>query len=284
MNLNKENDNTIKSTNSFLENSFENFISSAKKLEENYQALKYEVTSLKKELKQKDLEIQRAENLATIGQTASAIAHEIRNPLGAIKLFISILKSDLKENLTVLPTLQQIDICVSTLDNVVSNVLQFSKIKKDILAPINLQSVIKEQLSIIKNTTKKPLEIIENYQCENTFILGSQSSLGRVFYNLFLNAIQAQKENAFIKIDIKQSNKKTLVLISDHGTGIDEKIKEKIFDPFISTKNEGTGLGLSVVKRILSNHNATIKVHNDNGAVFTITFNDEFSLLKENSD
>ncbi len=266
----------ITTSNSFLESSFENFISAARKLEENYNLLKYEVVNLKEELKQKDLEIKRAEDLATIGQTASAIAHEIRNPLGAMKLFVSILKSDLKDNQSVLPTLKQIDICISSLDNVVSNVLQFSKNKKDVLTPINLQSIIKEQLSIIKNVSKDDVQIKETYKDNNIFVLGSQSSLGRVFYNLFLNALQAQKENAFIGINVYSTSNDVVVTVSDHGNGIDKKVKDKIFDPFISTKNEGTGLGLAVVKRILENHNATIKVDNDNGAIFTITFKSNF--------
>ena len=146
--LNECNDNNIQkefvnnSPEVFLKHSFSNFISSAKKLEKNYDLLKQEVVKLKEELKQKDLEIKRKENLATIGQTASAIAHEIRNPLGAMKLFISILKSDLKENFQVQDTLKQIDICISSLDNVVSNVLQFSKNNKNSFSPINIISII----------------------------------------------------------------------------------------------------------------------------------------------
>ena len=265
----------------FLKHSFSNFISSAKKLEKNYNLLKQEVVKLKEELKQKDLEIKRKENLATIGQTASAIAHEIRNPLGAMKLFISILKSDLKENFQVQDTLKQIDICISSLDNVVSNVLQFSKNNKNSFSPINIISIIKEQLGILKGSIKKEIVVEENYNNDNIFVLGDEASLGRVFYNLFLNSIQAQKENPYIRVSVSLQEKEVVVQICDHGNGIKEEILSKIFDPFVSTKNEGTGLGLAVVKQILDSHNAKISARNGDskgnngtrGAIFEIIFN-----------
>ena len=265
----------------FLKHSFSNFISSAKKLEKNYNLLKQEVVKLKEELKQKDLEIKRKENLATIGQTASAIAHEIRNPLGAMKLFISILKSDLKENFQVQDTLKQIDICISSLDNVVSNVLQFSKNNKNLFSPINIISIIKEQLGILKGSIKKEIVVEENYNNDNIFVLGDEASLGRVFYNLFLNSIQAQKENPYIRVSVSLKEKEVVVQICDHGNGIKEEILSKIFDPFVSTKNEGTGLGLAVVKQILDSHNAKISARNGDskgnngarGAIFEIIFN-----------
>lgn len=285
--LNECNDNNIQkefisnSPEVFLKHSFSNFISSAKKLEKNYDLLKQEVVKLKEELKQKDLEIKRKENLATIGQTASAIAHEIRNPLGAMKLFISILKSDLKENFQVQDTLKQIDICISSLDNVVSNVLQFSKNNKNSFSPINIISIIKEQLGILKCSIKKEIVVEENYNNDNIFVLGNEASLGRVFYNLFLNSIQAQKENPYIRVSVSLTEKEVVVQICDHGNGIKEEILSKIFDPFVSTKNEGTGLGLAVVKQILDSHNAKITARNGDskgydgarGAIFEIIFN-----------
>ena len=285
--LNECNDNNIQkefisnSPEVFLKHSFSNFISSAKKLEKNYDLLKQEVVKLKEELKQKDLEIKRKENLATIGQTASAIAHEIRNPLGAMKLFISILKSDLKENFQVQDTLKQIDICISSLDNVVSNVLQFSKNNKNSFSPINIISIIKEQLGILKCSIKKEIVVEENYNNDNIFVLGNEASLGRVFYNLFLNSIQAQKENPYIRVSASLKEKEVVVQVCDHGNGIKEEILSKIFDPFVSTKNEGTGLGLAVVKQILDSHNAKITARNGDskghdgarGAIFEIIFN-----------
>ncbi|MGI6680617.1 MAG: two-component system sensor histidine kinase NtrB [Bdellovibrionota bacterium] len=277
---------------SFLESSFSNFIASAKKLEENYNLLKLEVVGLKEELKQKDIEIKKREHLATIGQTASAIAHEIRNPLGAMKLFVSILKSDLKDETedetedkntkrnSVQNTLKQIDACISSLDNVVSNVLQFSKNQDEVLTPVNIKSIIKEQLSIIKNMSKKEIEICEQYSNDAIFVLGNEASLSRVFYNLFLNSVQAQKEKIFIKVSVNAFHDKVIVQISDKGGGIREDVIDKIFEPFVSTKNEGTGLGLAVVKQILDKHHAKISVRNNknirnnknNGAIFDIVF------------
>lgn len=264
----------VKKQREMLENTFLNFITSAKKLEENYNALKNEVIGLKEELKQKDIEIKKQENLATIGQTASAIAHEIRNPLGAMKLFVSILKSDLKDNEKVSDTLKQIDTCINTLDNVVSNVLQFSKNNQCVLTPVNIESIIKEQLGIIKSSVKKDIHINECYDLENMFVLGDETSLRRVFFNLFLNSVQAQKENVFIGIDVSHNENQVVVKIFDHGTGIDKNLIDKIFEPFVSTKNEGTGLGLSVVKQILDKHNAKISARNlEQGAEFEIVFN-----------
>lgn len=280
-NLNITNITSINSNTSpseMLEASFLNFITSAKKLEENHILLKKEINDLKEELKQKDIEIKKAENLATIGQTAAYLAHEIRNPLGAMKLFLSMLKNQTSNNEEALSTLKQIDTCVSKLDNVVSNVLQFAKSSKETFTPINIKSIIKEELSLIKTVSKKDIKIVENYDDDMMFVLGSPNSLKRVFNNLFLNALQAQKENAYIEVNAKCDKEKITISISDKGCGIDEKVIDKIFDPFISTKNEGTGLGLSVVKKILNDHNASISANNIKnnqniiGANFVIEF------------
>ncbi|MCB0318485.1 MAG: hypothetical protein KDD56_06985 [Bdellovibrionales bacterium] len=271
-----EENNTEFSQATALQEAFLRFNKASEDLQRKYSALKIETESLREQVKEKDLEIKRAEKLAMLGETAAGIAHEIRNPLGAIKLFISILKEDMAELPNSLKILNQIDKSVGTLDHVVSNILQFSKRKKSIFSPVNLASLINEQVNHFCSDTSS---IKFKLRIEGQpFVSGNEHSLRQVFYNLFLNACQSMKYTGEVQVhsfDDEQGN--FVVLIKDNGDGIPEDILPRIFEPFVTSKNEGTGLGLSIVKQILDEHGAVIKASNagidKKGAIFTISFN-----------
>ena len=255
-----------------LQEAFIRFNQASMDLQQKYVSLKSETESLKAQLIEKDLEIQRAEKLAMLGETAAGIAHEIRNPLGAIKLFISILKEDLSDLPDSIRILNQMDKSVGTLDHVVSNILQFSKKKKTSFAPVNLASLINEQVNHFASDNN---EIEFRLKIEGQpFISGNEHSLRQVFYNLFLNACQAMKYSGVIEVTSYDKDEVFFVIeVKDAGRGIPEEMQDRLFEPFATSKNEGTGLGLSIVKQILDEHGATIEVKNDGGAVFTIRFN-----------
>ena len=255
-----------------LQEAFVKFNQASMDLQQKYAALRSETESLRAQLVEKDLEIKRAEKLAMLGETAAGIAHEIRNPLGAIKLFISILKEDLNDLPDSIRILNQMDKSVGTLDHVVSNILQFSKKKKTSFAPVNLASLINEQVNHFASDNN---EIEFRLKIEGQpFISGNEHSLRQVFYNLFLNACQAMKYSGVIEVTSYDKDEVFFVIeVKDAGQGIPEEMQDKLFEPFATSKNEGTGLGLSIVKQILDEHGASIEVKNDGGAVFTIRFN-----------
>jgi signal transduction histidine kinase len=253
-----------------LEQAFERFTEASKRLETRYEALLTETEQLRQQVREKDLAIKRAEKLSMLGETAAAIAHEVRNPLGAMKLFVSLLKRDMADRPESAKILSHVDQNISTLDHVVSNILQFAKKQNSAFSPVNVHSIIREQAEhflLSPSSSKITLDL----QGE-AFIMGCEHALRQVFYNILLNAQQATRYSGEISVATANSGNWSLeVRIKDSGSGIDEAMVEKIFDPFVTTKNEGTGLGLAVVRQIIEEHGGTISARNVNGAEFTLT-------------
>jgi len=256
---------------SVLKRAFEAFTEASSRLESRFQELQKETETLRAKLKEKEEEIKRAEKLATLGETAAALAHEVRNPLGAIKLFLSLLRRDLAEKPESLDLVNKIDQSVGNLDSVVSNILQFSKEERFDLAPVNIHSIVnelKEHFAASQANAAK-FEIALN---GNPYVMGSECALRRTLYNLMLNALQATKFRGTITIACNDGqNDKLLLQVADDGPGIEAEILEKLFDPFVSSRKEGTGLGLAIVRQSIEKHGGTIKASNQaKGALFSI--------------
>lgn len=255
-----------------LEDAFERFTESSMLLQEKYELLSQESEALRQQLKEKDKEIERATKLATLGETAAAMAHEIRNPLGAIKLFTSLLRSDIADKPDSLDILRNIDDSINSLDHVVSNILQFSKNQKPSFGPLNLHAIIQEQIEEVlrsRHNIKSDLALDAN-----PFLRGNDHALRQLFRNLFINAAQAMKSRGSLIVKSYDCPDNCIeVLVKDAGPGIPEELLSTIFEPFITSKNEGTGLGLAIVKQIVDQHDGNIIASNrsdHSGAVFIV--------------
>lgn len=262
----------IKQRESLLKRAFDRFNEASQRLEERYQALLAETQSLREQLREKDLAIKRAEKLALLGETAAALAHEVRNPLGAIKLFTSLLARDLQHMPESAKLVEQIDKSVSSLDSVVGNILQFSREQKLQLAPLNIHALLMEQ----KEHFQRGVAEKANFEMDlkaAPFMMGCEHSLRRALYNLILNALQATRYSGTIRIASHDGPNGEVVLeISDDGCGIPQELLGRLFDPFVTSRNEGTGLGLAVVRQTIEQHAGTIQVANKTkGACFSIT-------------
>lgn len=260
-----------------LKDAFARFSEASERLEQKYQTLLEETKVLREALRQKDLEIKRQERLAMLGETAAAIAHEVRNPLGAIKLFISLLRQDVADKPESIKLVDQVDTSIAALDHVVSNILQFSKERKLTVTPVNVHSIIQEQLlSFPRSESNQATFALELTAAP--YLLGNEASLRQVFYNLFHNALQATSYQGHITIRTSERADSNLVItITDSGPGIPEDIQDKIFEPFVTSKNEGTGLGLAIVKQIVEQHGGMIDAANTgSGAMFQIVLPKNF--------
>ncbi len=255
---------------------FEKFKEASSKLEERYSALRGEAEYLRKELQKKEIEVRRAERMAVLGQTAAALAHEVRNPLGAMKLFASLLREDLKALPKSIVLVDEIERSIGALDGVVSNVLQFAKEHESNLLPININSIISDQITVFKKLDRKDGVGFVTALSGASYILGNEQLLRQIFYNLFLNAAQAMHYKGTITVStstIKRETEEWLAIsIKDTGPGIPNHIIDNIFEPFVTGRDEGTGLGLAIVKKILDQHKAQIIVSNQDGAEFIIKF------------
>lgn len=253
-----------------LKEAFMRFDAASRKLQEKHESLLAEVEGLKKQLEIKDRELKRHEKLALLGETAAALAHEVRNPLGSIKLFVSLLRKDLAGNDEALSLIRNVDRSITALDNVVTNILRFSKKETIDAAVVNLHSIINEQVSHFALPSENNLKFNLKLDAQ-PFLMANEHSLRQVFYNLLLNSAQALKLAGEISVKTEDSAAGVIIQISDNGPGIKDSIKSRIFEPFVTDKNEGTGLGLAVVCQIVRLHHGTIEAVNlEQGALFTI--------------
>lgn len=259
-------------SNQFLADAFARFSQASARLEAHHAELQGEIESLKEQLREKEREIERAARLSTLGETAAAIAHEVRNPLGAIKLFLSLLRQDVTGNQAALKLVDQIDSGIVSIEHVVSNILHFTKEKPQYFAPVNIHALLQEQVGLIE-PLHKGRATVTLQTSGSAFISGDEHSLRRLVHNLLLNALQATKYSGSIAVSCHSSHPQELVLqVRDNGPGIPAAVIPRLFEPFVTSRNEGTGLGLAIVKRIVQQHDGAIEARNDNGAVFTIRF------------
>jgi signal transduction histidine kinase len=261
----------VQDSSAILTRLFERFSESSSKLEEKYAALTREVDELKDQLRDKEEEIKRSERLAMLGETAAALAHEVRNPLGAVTLFLSMLRTDVADRPQAVALVDEIERSVTSLNNVVSNVLHFAKNNRLRLAPINVHSVLMELVQHFENLYGSNITI-ESSLDGSPFILGDDQTLRQAVYNLMMNSLQATSFSTRLSLQCSETKSPdgVSIIVSDCGPGISPEVLPRLFEPFVSGRRDGTGLGLSIVKRIVEAHGGTISATNDAGAKFTI--------------
>ncbi len=240
-----------------------------------YQQASKEAEELKiayDELKEIQGKLIQAEKLKAIGQLASGVAHEIRNPLGIIMqgaLYLEqIMPPQEKEQLE---TLSMVKESVKRADKIVTQLLDYSRATKLELHPEEIGSILEDSLNLVKKELKN-IQVAREIQERLPKVLIDKNKLTQVFINLFMNAIHAMPEGgkltlrSFVKqmeeASFEAGEKAVVVEIEDTGTGISEENMKKIFNPFFTTKSKGkgTGLGLSVTQNIIIMHKGLIEV------------------------
>lgn len=216
---------------------------------------------LQKEIRQRkqaEEELKKAEQLATIGKMSAVLAHEIRNPLNSIKINADILSGieNLKD--TNHRRIQIIQKEVNRLDALVKEVLQFSRQGNILKSEFDIRNLIEQIKTQLKpEVDHRNAELIN--EVENYLVYADKEKLKQVFLNLILNSLEALPEtNGIIQLYSEATGDMIKIYILDNGFGIENS--EKIFEPFYTTKSNGTGLGLSVSMNILEQHNGAIKL------------------------
>jgi PAS domain S-box-containing protein len=209
----------------------------------------------------------RTEKLIAMGEMAANIAHEIRNPLGSIELFASLLMKDMKDERHQ-GRLSHIITSVKNMDNKISNLLLFTTQKHPMMRKVNLHRIVKEVLSFSDPIIKQEDILLSvKYSSIEPCVRGDAEMLKQVFLNILLNAIQAMTDGGRLGIEtvvsplrLENGVRSVEVRISDTGVGITRDNLKKIFDPFFSTRERGSGLGLAIVHNIVHAHSGSIDV------------------------
>ncbi len=253
-----------------LANAFARFTEASGKLEARQQILVNEIASLKEQLRAKEAEIKKAERLSVLGQTASALAHEVRNPLGAIKLFVSMLRRDLKDQPKSIEVLNHIERSISTLDHTVTNILFFSKERLLPRVPLNVHSLMQEEILVLSMAAPDAPPIVLTVS-GNPFIKGNDTALRQLVKNLVMNSYQATKYKGQLTLTVADRSEGAVeIVVQDNGPGIPAQMLKNVFEPFVTSRSEGTGLGLAICRQIVEAHGGTIEVTNAPGARFQI--------------
>ena len=222
----------------------------------------------------RELEIQqeRDQRLKAMGEMATRIVHEIRNPLCSMQLFSSMLESEL-ENTPHKELARGISTGISSLNTILTNMLLFARPHKPSSKKIPIDRVVEESVVILI-----PLIKARNIELKKSLrryeVLGDGELLKQVFINVILNAVQALPNGGDLNITMEESGTSVIVHVKDNGAGIDSADIEKIFNPFFTTKDTGTGLGLTIASQIMQAHGGYIKVHSgeDRGSTFSLYF------------
>lgn len=230
------------------------------------------------ERKRMEEQVRRSEKLASMGELAAAIAHEIRNPLGAICNSVGILDAHLKLTGQDKDLLEMIVGQSERLDRIISDFLTFAHPREPSFSLQDIREVIKNTLFLLEQDSRftDQVELKEVYESILPKVYIDTDLIHQVLWNLLINSLEAMPHGGQIKVMVRKTNlflrDAVEIVISDSGIGIPDHELDKIFEPFYTTKTEGTGLGLSVVQRIIDDHGGAIdaKSKKDKGAAFYI--------------
>lgn len=202
----------------------------------------------------------QGERLIAMGQMAASLAHELRNPLGSMDLYCSLLHKDLVDQPSSRELLEKVQQGIRLLDGIIRNCLQFSR---DIrLQPEHIKDIESFLLDIIETARigTGVNNIVATIEVAPGTLYADRSALSQIINNLVRNAFEAagEKSDGQIAISAGINDRSYRIVVSDNGPGICEELLPNVFEPFVTAKRQGTGLGLSVVHTLVAAHQGKV--------------------------
>ena len=242
-----------------------------KRLKRRLQATSHELHEMREGLA-------HASKLAALGETAAAIAHEIRNPLTVISAYIQLTRQHLPSNTKVLGHLDRVEREIQRLNRVAQHLMSYSSRSNPAWTKVPVNALVEDTLWLIRpRAHAQHVEVMTDYDASSPTVQGDRDQLTQVLLNLLVNACQAMPDGGRIQITTgvkgEGDDAQVTIQIADTGCGIAEEHLPNIFQPFFTTKGkDGTGLGLAISSRIVRDHQGTIDVQSEvgRGSVFLI--------------
>jgi signal transduction histidine kinase len=213
-------------------------------------------------------QLRHADRLATLGQLAAGVAHELNEPLGSMLGFAQLAKKDPELSEQVLQDISKIEAASLHAREVVKKLMLFGRQMPPQKTLLNVNKMIEDGLYFIKSRCKKGgIETKLSLAPDLPVITADQSQIYQVLVNLVVNAVQAMPDGGILTIATRSDTDNISLIIEDTGIGMNREVIKKIFLPFFTTKEigEGTGIGLSVVHGIITSHNGLINVDSEPG-------------------
>jgi PAS domain S-box-containing protein len=219
-------------------------------------------------------EAERTERLAAIGRVAASLAHEINNPLQALRSHLELIRSYPLSDEEREQSFRILEREVERLDEITRRVLGFARPAPDILQPVSITGILEQALALSQNYLRNQrVEIQTDFPQDLPPVQAAAGQLIQVFLNIILNAVHAMEGKGHLEIRIRSLGDRAEISFTNDGPPIPSESLPRIFDPFFTTRPEGTGLGLSISHAILQRHKGAIQVANlphRKGVVFTI--------------
>jgi two-component system sensor histidine kinase AtoS len=216
----------------------------------------------------------RADRLAAMGELTAGVAHEVRNPLGVIRATVQLLEDAHYDPERISAAADVIKQEIDRLDRVIKALLDFGRPSKPTMVRIEINDVLEDVILFTNRFAKQSKVRIEtNLTDASTTVIGDPDQLKQVFLNLITNAVQAMEESGgVIRLDTATEGGYVQTTVTDTGKGIRPGDLTKVFDPFFTKRSDGTGLGLTIVHRIIDEHDGHIGVSSSSaGTVFTVS-------------
>ena len=269
-----------------LATSFDSMADSIQNKNEELQTFNEELQTSNEELKSTNEEMEAAneelreahekliqqEKLAAVGQLASGVGHELRNPLGVMKNAVYYIKTKVPQDDEKIA--KHLRILSKEIDNstkIISDLLGFSRTRKPAISPNDIHRVIEEALSTMEVPSN--VRIAKELDTKLPQAMVDPDQIRQVFLNILLNAVQAMNEGGMLTIGTRVADSAIEIQFKDTGSGIPQENIKKLFDPFFTTKSRGIGLGLAVSHGIIERNKGTIEVQSTvgQGTTFIVT-------------
>ena len=206
-------------------------------------------------------QVSRAEHLATLGELAAGLAHEIRNPLAGIAGVIEIIGRDLPPTSPAVAVVKDVRLEIVQINRILTDLLETARPHRPQVCRSNLNTTVEHAVMLARQQVlSKPIKIELRKAPDLLEVEHDSSQIHQVLLNLLLNAVQAMEGAGTVLVEIGSRDNYASVVVSDNGRGISPQHLPNIFRPFYTTKGNGTGLGLSLARRIVEEHHGRIEV------------------------
>ena len=241
-------------------------------LKELNRSLEERVREAMRELEESHRQLMQSEKLAALGRIAAGIAHELRNPLSSIKILFHSLVEEFGLDEKRPEDVEVMRSQIERMEELIRRFLDFARPSAPLPQWVDLSEVVENTVSLLEHQMRGSDISLRMELAPGLVVFADRDHLRQMIFNLTLNAVQAMPEGGELRIRTERLPGEALVEISDTGEGIPEEIMDRIFEPFFSTKEEGIGLGLSIVERIVKEHKGRIEVESSpgKGATFRV--------------
>jgi signal transduction histidine kinase len=205
--------------------------------------------------------------IASLGTLSAGIAHEIRNPLTSMSMFCSYIEDTFDENDDRKRVMEKVVSEINRLESLVKNISSFAKNIPINNTMINLHQLIENTLFFVNQHIKKKNIIVDNRVEEDFMVFADLERIKQVLINVFINSINAMGKGGTLSILAWKDADTTSIQVKDTGSGIPDELIDKIYEPFFTTNSQSSGLGLSIVQKIISQHKGEVRIANRKDSV-----------------